>query len=58
MNAQTLREREREHVQEVLNHTSWDLAKAAALLKISLPLLKRKIKEHKLEPGDSSKPPI
>ncbi len=56
MKVKTLREREKEHIQEVLRQTSWDLTKASALLRIPLPQLKRKITEHKLEPGNSSQP--
>ena len=49
----TLKEREKEHIRGVLVQTSWDLGKAAALLRIPLSRLKRKIVEYQLEPGDS-----
>jgi DNA-binding NtrC family response regulator len=52
METKTLKELEKDHIQYVLDQTSWDLEKTAGLLKISLSLLKRKIKEHGLKPLD------
>jgi transcriptional regulator with GAF, ATPase, and Fis domain len=54
MKIKTLREKEREHLQEVLNRTGWDLEKAARLLQISLPQVKRKIREHGIRNPDAS----
>ncbi|MGD8389722.1 MAG: helix-turn-helix domain-containing protein [Desulfobacteraceae bacterium] len=48
MEVKALREVERDHLRVVLAQTSWDLEKAARLLEISLPFLKRKITEHGL----------
>jgi len=50
----TLREREKEHLQKVLELTHWDLEKASRLLEVSLKQVKRKIREHGIvteEPG-------
>jgi transcriptional regulator with GAF, ATPase, and Fis domain len=51
----TLRDKERELLQEVLIKTDWDLIKAAHLLKIPLAQVKKKIREHGLvQPERSS----
>ena len=46
MEMKTLREREKEHLQKVLDLTHWDLEKASRLLKVPLKQVKRKIREH------------
>ena len=52
MRIKTLKEMERDHLQEVLRKTRWDLEMAARLLKIPLTQVKRKIREHGLDnPG-------
>jgi transcriptional regulator with PAS, ATPase and Fis domain len=43
MEIKTLKEHEKEHLLTILRLTSWDIGKAAHLLKISIPKLKRKI---------------
>jgi transcriptional regulator with GAF, ATPase, and Fis domain len=53
MKLQTLKEREKEHLQEVLHRTHWNLEKAARLLQIPLSQVKRKIREHGLEETSS-----
>ena len=42
----TLKDKEKELLEQVLTKTGWDLDKASRLLKISLPQVKKKIKEH------------
>ncbi|MBW1720913.1 MAG: hypothetical protein JRH13_01925 [Deltaproteobacteria bacterium] len=49
MEIKTLREREKEHLLEVLDKTSWNLEMAARLLQIPLPQVKRKIRQYGLE---------
>ena len=54
METKTLKEREKEHLQKVLDLTCWDLEKASRLLKVPLKQVKRKIREHGIvteEPG-------
>lgn len=52
MKIKTLKEKEKEHLQEVLKKTRWNLEKAALLLQIPLTQVKRKIREHGFkEPG-------
>ncbi|HOP46694.1 MAG TPA: helix-turn-helix domain-containing protein [Desulfobacteraceae bacterium] len=53
MEIKTLKEREKEHLKEVLEKSNWDLEKAARLLKIPLSRVKRKISEHGLKEPDS-----
>ena len=54
MSIQTLKEREKEHLAEVLGKTHWDLGKCARLLRIPLSQVKRKITEYGLKkPGPS-----
>lgn len=48
MNIKTLKEREKEHLEDVLEKTGWDLEKTARLLQISLSEVKHKIMEHGL----------
>jgi len=52
MEVKDLKTVEKDHLRTVLAQTSWDLEKAARLLEISLPSLKRKMTEHKLRPRD------
>lgn len=52
MEVKALREVEKDHLRAVLAQTSWDLEKAARLLEVSLPFLKRKITEHGLRERD------
>lgn len=52
MKVKTLREKEKEHIQEVLERAHWNLEKAARLLKIPISQVKRKIRKYGLkEPG-------
>lgn len=44
----TLKEREKEHLLDILEKTMWDLEKTARVLQIPLAQVKRKIKEHGL----------
>jgi DNA-binding NtrC family response regulator len=44
----TWKEREKEHLAEVLKITCWDLERASRLLQIAVSQVKRKIKEHEL----------
>lgn len=53
MKIKTLKEREKEHLEDVLDKTSWDLGKAARLLQIPLSQVRRKISEHGLKKPDS-----
>ena len=45
----TLKEKEKEHLQEVLEITHWDLDKASRLLTLTLKQVKKKISEHGIE---------
>jgi DNA-binding NtrC family response regulator len=54
MNLRTLKQREKEHLRMILEKTSWDLKKAAYLLKIPLSKLKSKIMEHGLKKSGSA----
>ena len=49
MSLKTLKQREKDHLQMILEKTSWDLKKAACLLGIPVQKLKRKIVEHDLK---------
>jgi DNA-binding NtrC family response regulator len=52
MKTKTLKEKEKEHLREVLKMTRWDLEMTSRLLQIPLPQVKRKIREHGFkEPG-------
>jgi DNA-binding NtrC family response regulator len=42
----TLKDKEKELLEQVLTKTDWDLEKASRLLKIPLPQVKKKIGEH------------
>jgi DNA-binding NtrC family response regulator len=53
MKIKTLREQEKEYILEILRWASWDLEKAARLLKISISRLKRKISKHGLAKEES-----
>ncbi|MFH1135245.1 MAG: helix-turn-helix domain-containing protein [Pseudomonadota bacterium] len=54
----TLKEREREHLENVLAKTHWDLAKSARLLRIPLSQVKRKITEYGVKkPGTAEAGP-
>lgn len=48
MKIKTLKEREKEHLEDVLEKTGWDMEKTARLLQISLSEVKQKISEHGL----------
>lgn len=52
MKIKTLKEREKEHLKEVLEKTNWDVEKAARLLQIPLSRIRRKISEHGLKKPD------
>ena len=45
----TLKDKEKELLDQVLVKTGWDLEKASRLLEISLPQLKKKIRSHGLK---------
>ena len=45
---QSLKDVEKEHIMEVLNHTHWHLGKACELLGISRPTLRHKIREYEI----------
>ena len=49
MQIKTLKEREKDHLLQVLVKTHWNLQKTALLLQIPLAEVRRKIKEHRLE---------
>jgi DNA-binding NtrC family response regulator len=49
MEIKTLKEREREHLLQVLEKTGWNIQKTAGLLQIPSSEVKRKIKEHGLK---------
>ncbi len=49
MKIKSLKESEKDHLLAVLNQTHWDLVKTSRLLKISLDLLKAKIKAFGLD---------
>jgi DNA-binding NtrC family response regulator len=53
MNLKTLKQRENEHLQTILEKTSWDLKKAAYLLQIPVTNVKSKIMEHGLKKSGS-----
>ena len=46
MEIKTLSELEKEHIRKVLKVTDGDIEKAALLLQITVPQLKRKIRAH------------
>ena len=52
MRIKTLRDKEQELLEEVLTKTNWNLEKASRLLQISLPQVKKKIREHSLQKPD------
>ena len=49
----TLKDKEKELLEEVLTKTDWDLEKASRLLRISLPQVKKKIREHGMQKSRS-----
>ncbi len=49
MKIKSLKESEKDHLLAVLNQTHWDLVKTSRLLKISLDLLKAKIRAFGLD---------
>lgn len=48
-----LKEREKEHILNVLTKTQWDLLKTSRVLQIPLSRLTQKIREYELEHPDS-----
>ncbi len=54
----TLKEREREHLREVLTKTHWDLEKAAHVLRIPMFQLTQKLKEYGLEHPEPPEFPV
>ena len=50
----TLKDKEKELLEQVLTKTDWDLDKASRLLKISLPQVKKKIREHGMKRNKES----
>ncbi len=53
MKMKSLKQSEKEHLENVLTQTHWDLEKTSRLLKISLTQVKSKIKEYNLKQKDS-----
>ena len=53
MDIKTLKDKERELIQEVLSKTDWNLEKASRLLQIPLSQVKRKIREHGMKKTDA-----
>ena len=51
----SLKESEKEHLNNVLEKTHWDLSKTSRLLKISLQQLKSKITAYGLKPSGSKR---
>jgi len=49
MEIKTLQDKEHELLVKVLTKTGWDLDKAARLLQIPLPQVKKKIRQHELK---------
>lgn len=49
MKLKTLKEREKEHLLQVLEMTGWNEEKASILLKIPLAQVQRKIRENAIE---------
>ena len=49
MKLKTLKEREKEHLLQVLEITGWDEEKASLLLKIPLAQVQRKIRENAIK---------
>lgn len=54
MRIKTLRDKEKELLQEVLTKTGWDLDKASRLLQITRAQVKKKIREHGMQRPDAS----
>ena len=48
MEIKTLKEREKDHLLQVLEKTHWDIQKTAGLLQITTSEVRRKIREHVL----------
>ena len=55
MNLKTLKQREKEHLQQVLEMTGWDEEKASLILKIPLAQVQRKMRENAIERPDTKK---
>ena len=53
MKIKTLKDKERELIQEVLVKTDWNLEKASRLLQIPLARVKRKIREYGIKKLDT-----
>ncbi|MBN1849628.1 MAG: hypothetical protein JW932_13700 [Deltaproteobacteria bacterium] len=49
MKLKTLKQREKEHLQRVLEMTGWDEEKASLLLKIPLAQVQRKLREYAIQ---------
>ena len=49
MEIRTLKDKQKELIQEVLTKTGWNLEKAARLLMIPLSQVKKKIREHGMQ---------
>ncbi|MEW6665891.1 MAG: helix-turn-helix domain-containing protein [Thermodesulfobacteriota bacterium] len=48
MEIKTLKEREKDHLLQVLDKTHWNIQKTASLLQIAASEVRRKIREHGL----------
>jgi len=54
MKIKTLRDKEKELIQEVLAKTDWDVEKASRLLQIPLSQVRKKIRQHGLQRSNES----
>ena len=57
MKPKSLKQREKEHIQQVLELTGWDERKASLLLKIPLSQVQRKMRENAIKKPDAKKLP-
>ena len=55
MKLKTLKQREKEHLQQILEMTGWDEEKASLILKIPLAQVQRKMRENAIERPDTKK---
>ena len=55
MKPKTLQQREKEHLQQILEMTGWNEKKASILLKIPLAQVQRKMRENAIKKPDTKK---
>jgi transcriptional regulator with GAF, ATPase, and Fis domain len=53
MKPKTLKQREKEHLQQILELTGWNEEKASLLLKIPLAQVQRKMRENAIKKPDA-----